>query len=347
MATEKKNRIERYSIKKTGLTKLLMQLCEEQKLVAPVKNDVFGDIDFAAVTTIDDVCFEYTNTVNPPKELFFPNSECMFAFEPGDNASISLQSKNHTFVVFGLRSCDVKAIELLDGFYERDFEDSYYLNRREQSVLISLACWKLDEQCFCTSTHTGPILDDGFDIQLIETGDGYVAEIGSTRGVEFVEAYKRFFQNTADFDRQKFLAGVENSEPRFNLANVCEHLRSENVAESFWEDMAGRCQSCGLCLFMCPTCSCFTVTDKALPSGRWRRVRQWDGCYFRGFTRMTGGHDPVRHNTEMMKRKYEHKLVQQIDEFGMCGCTGCGRCNLVCVGNVNWLENIEKIDREA
>ena len=62
---------------------------------------------------------------------------------------------------------------------------------------------------------------------------------------------------------------------------------------------------------------------------------------------MAGGNDAVRNNQEMVQRKYQHKLVQQIDEFGICGCVGCGRCNLVCVGNVNWLENIKKIDKGA
>ena len=53
----------------------------------------------------------------------------------------------------------------------------------------------------------------------------------------------------------------------------------------------------------------------------------------------------MRSDEEMVKRKYNHKLLQQIDEFGSSGCTGCGRCNLCCVGNVNWLENIIKIER--
>ena len=59
---------------------------------------------------------------------------------------------------------------------------------------------------------------------------------------------------------------------------------------------------------------------------------------------MVGGQNPIKPKEEMVKRKYYHKLVQQIDEFGMSGCTGCGRCNIVCVGNVNWLANIRKIE---
>jgi len=38
--------------------------------------------------------------------------------------------------------------------------------------------------------------------------------------------------------------------------------------------------------------------------------------------------------------------LQQVDEFDMPGCTGCGRCNRSCVGNVNWLENLIKIEKE-
>jgi len=347
MAIRSKIEIKRYSIAKANLVSLLARLCREKKLIAPVRNDAFGDVEFVPVAAAEDITLDYENTANPPKEFFFPNFECMFAFEPGNNESISAGDDTLPMVLVGLRSCDVKAIELLDRFYERDFEDNYYLDKRRQSVLISVACAKLHEQCFCTSTGTGPVLESGFDIQLIEIIDGYIAEIGSTKGLEFVEEYQSFFADAAGFDPHKFPPLVENGGPRFDLKNVYNRLKAEKVEESFWEDMAARCQSCGLCLFMCPTCSCFTVTDKALPSGQWRRARQWDGCYFRGFTRMTGGSDPLRNNQEMMRRKYEHKLVQQIDEFGMSGCTGCGRCNLICVGNVNWLENIVKIDRGA
>jgi ferredoxin len=325
----------------------LTQIAKEKVLVAPVRNDVFGDVDFAFVKTGDQICFDYDNTTSSAKEFFFPNCECMFTFERGANKSIKTEDSAEAIVLFGIRSCDVKAIDLMDKFYERDFEDNYYLDKRRKSVIISVACSELYEQCFCTSTRTGPVLDEGFDIQLVPMAGGYIVQIGSEKGLELFEEYKSFFADDKKFDAEEFMAKVKNAGLKFDLDNVYKQLKTEKVQELFWDDIAGRCQSCGLCLFLCPTCSCFTVTDKAAPSGQRHRVRQWDGCYFRGFTRMAGGNDAVRNNQEMVKRKYQHKLLQQIDEFETCGCVGCGRCNLVCVGNVNWLENIKKIDKGA
>jgi ferredoxin len=347
MAVIHKIPVKSVSITRANLLKLLTQVGKEKTLVAPVRNDVFGDVDFALVKTTDEICFDYDNTTSSPKEFFFPNCEFMFSFERSANESIKIEGGPEAIVLFGIRSCDVKAIELMDNFYECDFEDNYYLDKRRKSVIISVACSQLYEQCFCTSTRTGPLLEEGFDVQLVPMGQDYAVQIGSEKGLELFEEYKNFFADDKKLDAGKFMAKVKNAKLKFELDNVYNRLKTEQVQELLWDEVAGRCQSCGLCLFLCPTCSCFTVTDKATPSGQKRRVRQWDGCYFRGFTRMAGGNDAVRNNQEMVKRKYQHKLLQQIDEFGTCGCVGCGRCNLVCVGNVNWLENIKKIDKGA
>ena len=208
-----------------------------------------------------------------------------------------------------------------------------------------VACSKLNEQCFCTSTRTGPVLEEGFDIQFVSTGDDYSVQVGSEKGLDFFDKYKAFFGPAAEVDVKQLIEEAKKPGVKFELQSVYNNLKEETVKDELWQDIASRCQSCGLCLFLCPTCSCYTVVDAVTPGGESRRSRQWDACYFRGFTRMTGGHDPVQDNEEMVKRKYTHKLLQQIDEFGMSGCTGCGRCNQCCVGNVNWLENIIKIER--
>jgi len=336
--------IKNASVTRKNLLKLLESLAKERTLIAPVKSPELEDINFMPVTGPDQICFDYENTTVPPKEFFFPQSECMFTFSPQSNESIAVGGDSEELVFFGVRSCDLKAIELLDKFYERTFEDDYYLSKRANSVIISVACSQLNEQCFCTSVGTGPVLTEGFDIQLIRVGDAYSVGIGSEKGLQLYEQYRDFFGAPIDVDIEELVEKAKESAAGFDLQRVYDRLKAGRVDDRLWADIAARCQSCGLCLLLCPTCSCYTVIDRVTPDGESRRTRQWDCCYFEGFTRMVGGQNPVKPKEEMVKRKYYHKLVQQIDEFDMSGCTGCGRCNIVCVGNVNWLENIRKIE---
>lgn len=344
MPVVSKIEIKNASITKDNLIKLLKEVSKERTLIAPVRNE-FEDVDFLPVSDVAAICFDYDNTTTSPKEFFFPQYECMFTFSGTSYDSIESKDNSEEIVLFGVRSCDVKGIELLDKFYERNFEDDYYLSKRRKSVIISAACSELNEQCFCTSTGTGPVLEEGFDIQLVSTGSDYAVQVGSEKGLELFEQYEGLFGPAIGVDVKQLLEQARKAERKFDLQKVYDNLREEKVDEQLWEDMGQRCQSCGLCLFLCPTCSCYSITDKSTALGENRRSRQWDGCYFMSITRMAGGNNPVRNRAQMMKRKYQHKLVQQIDEFGMSGCVGCGRCNLACVGNVNWLENIIKIER--
>jgi len=337
-------KIKNVSLTKDNLLKLLDNISREKTLIAPVKGEL-DDVNFLPVSDVTQICFDYENTTTSPKEFFFPQYECMFCFSGPSSDNIEIKGDTGEIVLFGIRSCDVKGIKLLDKFYERTFEDDYYTSKRKNSVLISVGCSELNEQCFCTSTGTGPVLEEGFDIQLLNSGNGYVAQIGSEKALALYKKYQKLFGPAAKADADRLLKEVKKQPLKFNLQKVKENLEQGKMDADFWEDMGERCQSCGLCLFLCPTCSCYSVTDRDTPLGESRRSRQWDACYFRGFTRMAGGMDPVRDRAQMMKRKYQHKLVQQIDEFAMSGCVGCGRCSLACVGNVNWLENIIKIER--
>ncbi|UCF42337.1 MAG: 4Fe-4S dicluster domain-containing protein [Planctomycetota bacterium] len=345
MPVTSKIEIKNASITKDSLSRLLKKICKERILIAPVRNDDLDDVNFLPVTNPAQICCDYDNTTTSPKEFFFPQYECMFTFSGTSHESIEAGDDSEEIVLFGLRACDVKAIELLDKFYERNFEDNYYLSKRQKSVIISVACPDLNDQCFCTATETGPLLQDGFDIQLLSSVNAYAVQIGSEKGLQLFEQYQYLFGPPLELDINKLLAQAKKQKAKFNLQKVYENLKQQNVDEDLWEDIGARCQSCGLCLFLCPTCSCYSVKDQKTPPGENRRSRQWDACYFSSITRMAGGNNPIRTNAEMIKRKYQHKLVQQIDEFGTSGCVGCGRCNLACVGNVNWLDNIIKIER--
>lgn len=340
--------MENFIITKNDLGRFLQGLVKKKDIIAPVKNE-FGDVFFLPVERVEDICLDYENGINTAKEYFFPDSECIFTFKDRDNSRIKSPRLKEDLLMFGLRGCDARALALLDKFFKRNFEDNLYLERRKKSILIVLACPRYWEECFCGSVGSGPLLEDGFDIQLIPINDRYIAQIGTEKGASLLGDFRKFFKPANDEDIKRlseFKKNLKSEKPKFDLNKVYKNLKQNRLSPSLWQDMASRCQSCGLCLFICPTCSCFTVNDREKATGLKGRVRQWDACYFRGFTRMAADQDPVKGPEEMMKRKYVHKFLQQVDEFDMPGCTGCGRCNRSCVGNVNWLENLMKIEKE-
>ena len=77
---------------------------------------------------------------------------------------------------------------------------------------------------------------------------------------------------------------------------------------------------------VCPTCFCSTVEDVTDLSGEEaERVRKWDSCFTADHSYIHGG--SVRPSVRSRYRQWmTHKLGTWIDQFGMSGCVGCGRC---------------------
>jgi ferredoxin len=340
-------RIEKF-ISKQNLKKILKKLNKDNYLIAPT--NAYNDIIFQEVGSVEDIVFDYENCLNSPKDYLLINDESLFIY---DAKRLKIKNKKDSvfqkIVIFGSRACDIKAIELLDKFFSRNFEDPLYSSKRNNIFIITLVCQQLRDNCFCTSTNSGPYLRDGFDIQLVDINDGYFLETGSQEAKEFVGEFSNLMRDVNRDIRDKkestVKKAIDSKKLDFNLRKVYSNLQKLDIEDEFWQDLSQRCQNCGGCLLICPTCSCFHVIDKKISDKEAQRVRSLDTCYYEGFTRMAGGYNPINPKNIMMKRKFYHKLWQQCLEFGMAGCTGCGRCNDICPGNINWLEIIKRIER--
>ena len=339
--------VEKY-ISKPDLMKALSELAKNARLVAPV--EAYGETVFQEVGSVDEIVFDYENCVNAPKDYVLSNDEVLFKY---NLETMKLKKGGRTspnVMIFGSRACDTRAVGLLDKFFSRDFEDPLYLGKRENMLIITLMCDRLGENCFCTSTHTGPYLERAFDIQLVDVGDGYFLEAASDKGKDFVETFSHLMTAVDSDNRSRkedaVAQAVSSGDVHFDLKKVRANLDESNTKEELWKDIAQRCQRCGGCLLICPTCSCFYVVDRKIGDNEGARLRSLDTCYYQGLTRMSGGYNPIESREMMMKRKFYHKLWQQVDEFGESGCTGCGRCNDICPGNVNWLNVIKRIEKE-
>ena len=52
-------------------------------------------------------------------------------------------------MVFGMKACDIKGVEVLDRVFLSDPIDTFYAARREHGTIVALACHEPEETCFC------------------------------------------------------------------------------------------------------------------------------------------------------------------------------------------------------
>jgi sulfhydrogenase subunit beta (sulfur reductase) len=114
-----------------------------------------------------------------------------------------------------------------------------------------------------------------------------------------------------------------------------------------WDDVAGRCLACTNCTLVCPTCFCVTVQDHTDLAGQTaERVRLWDSCFTLGHSYIHGG--SVRGSTRSRYRQWlTHKLASWIDQYGVSGCVGCGRCITWCPARIDITAEVAAIRKGA
>ena len=131
------------------LPELFAKMAESKVLYLPIeKND---QVEFYPWNENEKVRLDKLNTLKSAKDLFFPQTENMMKFKlEGKNISITEnRDPVEPFAVFGVRACDAKSFEVLDKVFLADPVDTFYQNRRENGVVITMACNEPEETCFC------------------------------------------------------------------------------------------------------------------------------------------------------------------------------------------------------
>ena len=295
------------------------------------------------------------NPYYPPKRFVLPHIERLFTIRQTDrDVRVDANYQEPRLAIFGIRSCDVAGIQHLDRFYlEGKFRDIYYEKRRKNLFLVNIVCTEPDieigDECFCVCADTGPAARDHFDLQLMDLGTDFMAVAGSADG-EGILASPIFKTGSAEHleKRRAILADVRR---RFKLQTswfpaAVRYVSQGSVLDQTWEEIGRRCLECGGCTYVCPACTCFTVTDRTIGPAEFERVRIWDSCALGGFTRMAGGHNPRKAVHDRRNRRFFRKLAHHFiqRELSMA-CVGCGRCVAVCHGDVGMPTVVEMIRR--
>jgi ferredoxin len=250
---------------------------------------------------------------------------------------------------FGLRPCDLAAIDRLDAvFLGASFVEEHYAARRREALTIVVNCTTAPETCFCASMDCGPSARAGYDIALTERGmeetAAYLAETGSARGQALLDsiaaprAEAGFIAECRDASKQAAAAQKRkidwHSAPAVMLRSF-DHPR--------WEETARRCLVCGNCTLACPTCFCVNTIEQTSVDGlSAERLRLWDSCFTQSFSYIHGG--SVRTSVKSRYRQWlGHKLAWWQQQFGTPGCTGCGRCIAWCPAGIDITEEFASL----
>jgi len=315
---------------------------KENRIYAPIENRNVSFYEILDENKIEKIVYDKARAVEPFKIFLYPFKESVVP-------EVALSEK---IIVLGASSCDLKGIEILDKvFKEGDFVDPNYIKRRENIMIISFDCKQPYNTCFCWSVGVNPYPEKSFDLNLSKIESGFIVEIGSEKGKDFIGKDTRFYQvNEAQLknmekERKEVIKKVEEINEEFSLKNL-ENLKGMYYKE-YWEKVLDveKCVSCGSCTFNCPTCVCFLLEDTG-DKDFFKKIKVWDSCLFPGYARMASGASPRPTLYERFGNRLLCKYWYMSENFGIFGCTGCGRCISGCIGKIDKRKVLTEILKE-
>jgi formate hydrogenlyase subunit 6/NADH:ubiquinone oxidoreductase subunit I len=248
-------------------------------------------------------------------------------------------------IVFGVKNCDLSSLAIYDYvFLHGVCPDPYYAEAREKTILVSTDCSSQLDVCFCPAVGEHPYAEEGFDINIAATPDGYVIEADTARGGQLLKAVEQHLE-PADVNLLEVLAQQRLRRQRELVAQTEAHglkpgadlqgAIEETFESGLWNEFAEDCVECGACNFICCTCHCFLLADGEDKDGIPARSKLWDACLYSGFARTAGGGNPRPLRAERLRNRFDKKFSFFPQVLGRYACDGCGRCTEACIANID------------
>lgn len=328
-----------------NLNSLFSAVKSEMRLYLPV--DTKGGAKFEEWSE-DKKMSEALNTVRSAKDLFFPQTENLMDFKiEGKNIEIiDTRKECEDFVVFGVRACDVRSLDVLDKVFLAEPVDSYYKNRRDHGTIVSLACNKPTETCFCSAFGIDSSDPKG-DVQCFKSESELFLNALTQKGEKLLKAVENVTEPADESDVTPIKTVIKDRMQKLPLSHLkTDSFGAGKTKEFFddpaWAELSESCLGCGTCTFVCPTCQCYDIKDFNTGRGV-KRFRCWDSCMYSEFTKMSAG-QPRLTQLERFRQRFMHKLVYfPTNNDGMFSCVGCGRCLSKCPIQMNIVKVMKKL----
>ncbi|MCX5716246.1 MAG: 4Fe-4S dicluster domain-containing protein [Candidatus Omnitrophica bacterium] len=287
----------------------------------------------------DEIVFNAYRSIEPVRSFFthlkeqvcnyFNNKE----IKPGKPVAVS-----------GVKNCDLYSLKIQDFvFLDGNEPDPFYKARRESALIISGDCPAFKESCFCRAFDINPYADEGFDFNLSPIQEGYLVDAASQKAKSIAATMKDILVPATGNQLQEKADGRERA-----VKKLDEHLSKHKIPKKetlreivlagynskVWNEQMRTCVECGGCVFMCDTCHCFLLFDEE-SSASAKRMRIWDGCLYKNFTRVAGGANPLKMRYMRLRNRYLKKFDFFTANMGTQACCGCGRCIDVCPGKID------------
>jgi len=291
------------------------------------------------------------NTVRSPKDFFFPQTENLVNFKiDGKNIEIIDPRVEHEdFILFGVRACDAKSFDVLDKVFLSDPVDSYYASRREHGIIMTMACTRPSETCFCKAFGIDPANPAG-DVACYMDGDTVYLSANTEKGSALTKKLGAAVCDGDDsaVEAQKQLINERMAKLPLDGLDT-DKFGGDKLDELFddarWEELSESCLACGTCTYVCPTCQCYDIKDFDTGHGI-ERFRCWDSCMYSEFTKMSAG-QPRLTQMQRFRQRFMHKLVYiPKNNDGLFGCVGCGRCLGSCPISMNIVKVMKKLGED-
>lgn len=283
---------------------------------------------------------ERLKTSRSAKDFFFPQTENLVDFKVSGKKIDIIDPREETedFVIFGVRACDAKSFEILDRVFLSEPVDTYYQNRRAHGTIVTLACSRPSESCFCQTFGIDPAAPGGDVSAWKREGFLYLEPI-TDKGRTLLSGLSALLEECPEDAVEAEKENIRGILKKLPLASLTPDAFGGGKTEKYfdsekWKSLSEACLGCGTCTFVCPTCQCYDIRDFDTGHGV-RRFRCWDSCMYSDFTKMASG-NPRLTQKERFRQRFMHKLVYYPENNdGIFGCVGCGRCVEKCPISMN------------